>query len=318
MNNEKKLKKLTEYLVEPLNYDMGYYFKTGKKLFEKQTPYQKLEIHEFPAFGKVLRLDGIFQTSEKDEYLYHEILAHVPGIALNGPETALVIGGGDGGAAEELLKYSTIKKVVMVELDEDVVEASKAYIPSISNGAFESEKLELRFEDGIKYIENTNERFDQIFLDLTDPFGPSTALYTKEFYTMVSEKLTERGVLSLHIESPVSRPNIFGRIHYTLKTIFKHVRPMFNYVPLYGTMWGFAAASNQTDVLDINRKQIKERIANLKLNDLSFYNADTHFSVLAVPKYIDDILKIPREPIVKGTNLAVAEQLLTYLLCKEE
>ncbi|MDH5718208.1 MAG: polyamine aminopropyltransferase [Spirochaetia bacterium] len=307
---------LKNYLVEPLNSDMGYYFKTSNIIYEKKTKYQNLEIFDIPMFGKILRLDGVFQTSEKDEFLYHELLAHVPGIAINGSKKALVIGGGDGGAIEELLKYPNLEKVVMVELDEDVVTASKEYIPNISNGAFDSSKLELRFEDGIKYIQNTNESFDQILLDLTDPFGPSTELYTKEFYQTVSKKLSAQGVLSLHIESPISRPEVFARIYWTLKSIFKYVTPMVNYVPMYGSLWGFAAASNNTNVTDITKETIISRLKNHNIQNLKFYNENTHFSVMAMPQYINEIIKEEKSPILSGTHLNIEKDLDTFYICK--
>ena len=293
---EKKLKVCDDILVESLSPNMGYYFRSQNVLYRTETAFQSLEVHEFKDYGRVLRLDGIFQTSDRDEFLYHEPLAHVPGIAMNGAHTSLVIGGGDGGAAEELLKYPTMKKVVMVELDEGVVVASKKHIPDISKDAFDSDRLELRYEDGIKYIQNTNEKFDHILLDLTDPFGPSAALYTKNFYQDVNRILNPGGALSLHIESPITRPAIFSGLYWTLKSVFKNVTPMLNYVPLYGTLWGFAVASQTLEPLKISRDEVRRRLDQFNLPDLKFYNEDTHFSVMSLPNYVRDLIALEQKP----------------------
>lgn len=298
-------KRRDDLLIETLNPDMGYFFRSERKLHEERTKFQDLEVHQLPRYGRMLRLDGVFQTSDKDEFLYHEPLAHIPGITIDGPETALVIGGGDGGAAEEILKYNTIKKVVMVELDGGVVAACKKYIPGISNGAFENPKLELRIEDGIKYARETNEKFDHVLLDLTDPFGPSIELYTQEFYSVINSLLTDRGLVSLHIESPITRPELFSKLYYTLKSVFPIVRPMTNYVPLYGTLWGFAIAGRQSDPKNISKEEINARLKKFNLPALDFYNAEMHHALLALPNYILKLLETEQTPIRSGDTLPV-------------
>jgi len=298
-------KKREDLLIETLNPDMGYFFRTSKKIYETRTKFQDLEIHELPRYGRMLRLDGVFQTSDRDEFLYHEPLAHVGGITIDGPKKALVIGGGDGGAAEEFLKYNTIEKVVMVELDCGVVDACKEYIPGICGNAFNDPRLELRIEDGIKYVFETKETFDQVLLDLTDPFGPSIELYTHEFYAQISKILTEKGIVSLHIESPITRPELFSKLFWTLKSVFPIVRPMTNYVPLYGTLWGFALASKTQDPTSVDKKTIVERLAKHQLPELHFYNENTHHSLFALPNYVLEIIKAEQEPIRRGDTLPV-------------
>lgn len=307
----------SQYQVECLNPNMGYYFKSSKLLFTGESRFQKMEVHEFAGYGRVLRLDNIFQTSDWDEFLYHEPLAHVPAISLASqsvaPQKALVIGGGDGGMIEELLKYSSLKKVVMVELDEQVVEVSKKYLPKISNGAFDDSRTELLFEDGVAYIENSKDKFDQVILDLTDPIGPSVMLYTKEFYQAIANILTEQGTLSLHIESPISRPQVFSQLIWTLKSVFKHVRPMLNYVPMYGTLWAYAVASQQTDPLAIEKDAIKKSIEKFQLKDLKFYNPDTHKALLALPNYVQDLLEKPQELFTRNNPIHIEEGYTTEL-----
>lgn len=299
-----------DMMVETLNKNQGYFFRAGELIHKTRTEFQDLEVYDVPGYGRMLRLDGVFQTSYRDEFLYHEPLAHVPGITIDGPETALVIGGGDGGSIEELLKYRGLKKVVMVELDGPVIDASKKYLPEISNGAFESDRLELRVEDGIKYVKETNEKFDQVLLDLTDPFGPSIALYTDAFYKAVNNILTDRGAMSLHIESPITRPAVFARLVATLKSVFKHVNVMLNYVPMYGTLWSYAMVSQVHDATMIDEATIQERIKKHDLKDLQFYNEKTHHGLMALPNYVVDLLSQEAEIIDPETKLEIEEEVI--------
>lgn len=305
---QKKLEPLKDMLIETLNDNMGYFFRASELLFEKQTAFQDLAVYEFPHWGRVLRLDGVFQTSDRDEFLYHEPLAHVPGLCMNGPKRALVIGGGDGGAIEEILKYPTVEEVVMVELDRDVVDASKMHLPDISKGAFDNPKTTLLIEDGIAYIKNCQEKFDLVILDLTDPFGPSVSLYTQEFYNSVNNILSETGAFTLHIESPISRPALFQGIYHTLKSVFKFVSPMLNYVPMYGTLWAYAMASQVHDPLSISRETIKKRLDSFKLPDLQFINEDTYYSVLSIPNYVQSLLKEEKEPYTENNLIKIDEE----------
>ena len=205
----------------------------------------------------------------------------------------------------------------MVELDEEVVNASREYIPSIAGTAFESPRLDLRFEDGINYIKTCKEKFDLIVLDLTDPIGPSAALYTKEFYSAVNKVLNPKGALALHIESPVSRPEIFSGIYWTLKSVFKHVTPMLNHVPLYGTLWGFAIASQELDPSACTKGQVRDRLTRFAMTDIKLYDEKTHFTLQTIPKYIQEILDKKKKPYTKrnaphvegdlDTNLRIAK-----------
>lgn len=313
-----KLEKVDHFQAEILNNEMGYFFRFNEILYSDSTPYQKVQVLESSRFGKVLRLDNIFQTSEWDEFLYHEPLVHVPSISHGDIKNVLVIGGGDGGAIREFLKYPSLESITMIELDERVVQLCKKYIPSISNGSFDSPKLKLFFQDGVKFIRESNEKFDVIMLDLTDPFGPSVELYTKEFYHELSMHLTENGFISLHIESPISRPEIFARLYHTLKSVFSIVRPMTNYVPMYGTLWGYAVASNKTDPMEIPKNIIEERINHLQTKDLRFYNPETHFSLMTLPNYIQDLLKKPHLPISTGETLIEEDISGNWKICYQE
>lgn len=298
------------YLVEQVNPNYGFFLRAEAPILKGRTQFQDIEVFDTPMFGRVLRLDNVFQTSDRDEFFYHENICHVPAISHPAPRRALVIGGGDGGAAEELLKHSTMEQVVVAELDPGVVEAAKAYLGNIHNGVFDDERLDVRIMDGKAYIESTADRFDQIVIDLTDASGPSLALYTREFYGACRRVLGESGVLSLHLESPIAHPNTFNRIVKTLQSAFKIVRPYLVYVPTYGSLWGMASASDSVDPLSLTGQQVDDMIADRGLNRLQYYNGDTHRAVFAHPNFVRDLLRESAEPLSVG-NLVAGEVIPT-------
>lgn len=298
------------YLVEQVNPNYGIFLRAETPILKGRTRFQDIEIFDTPMFGRVLRLDNVFQTSDRDEFFYHENMCHVPAISHPAPRRALVIGGGDGGAAEELLKHRTLEQVVIAELDPGVVDAAKQYLGKIHNGVFDDPRLDVRIMDGKAYIETTQDRFDQIVIDLTDASGPSLALYTREFYAACRRVLGEGGVLSLHLESPIAHPNTFNRIVKTLQCAFKIVRPYFVYVPTYGTLWGMACASDQVDPLALTAEQVDARIVERGLHSLQFYNGDTHRAVLAQPNFVRALLRESAEPL-SADNLVAGEVIPT-------
>lgn len=288
----------------------GTYVHISRTIARRQTQYQALEVVDTPRFGRVLLLDGIVMTSERDEFFYHENIVHPAAIAHPRPRQALVIGGGDGGSSEELLKHSTIERVVLAEIDAGVIDAAKTHLQAVHRGAFDDPRLEVRIGDGKAFVESAQQRFDLIVLDLTDPVGPSAALYTREFYTACAAILGEQGMLSLHVESPVSQPQHFSRIIRTLQAVFPIVRPYLVYIPLYGTWWGMATASRGTDPLRLSGDEVQQRLAARGVTDLQFYNGDTHRALFALPNFVRAALNEPAE-ILTGTSEGLGE--MNYL-----
>ena len=202
----------TRYLAERLSADFGFYLSDRRLLDQRQSAWQHIEVFENPQFGRVMRIDGCFMTSERDEFFYHEPMVHLPAIAHPGVRRALVVGGGDGGAAEELLKLPGMERVVLAELDSEVIAMAREWLGAIHRGAFDDPRLELRLGDARAFIGQTEERFDQIILDLTDPFGPAVELYTVEFYAACRRILNPGGVVSLHLGSPIHLQESMRRI----------------------------------------------------------------------------------------------------------
>jgi spermidine synthase len=296
--------KSDRFLVEAVNRNYGFYLRVGPPVVESRTAFQQMEVFDSPMFGRMLRLDNVFQTSERDEFFYHENMCHIGAVSHPNPRKALVIGGGDGGAAEELLKHNTMQRVVLAELDEGVVEAARAHLAPIHRGVFADPRLEVRIGDGKAFIESGVEQFDQIVIDLTDASGPSLALYTREFYRDCRKVVGEGGVISLHCESPIAHPQTFNQIVKTLQSVFKVVRPYLVYVPIYGTLWGMACASDTVDPLALTEAEVDRRIRERGLQHLQYYNGATHRAVFALPNFVQRLLEQPAEPLTVDTPVA--------------
>lgn len=295
--------RIDSFAVEALSPDLGFYLRTTHRLAERRSPMQHIEIVETPLFGRAMRIDDCFMTSERDEFFYHEPIIQLPAVSHGRVRSALVIGGGDGGSIEELLKHPDMERVLMVELDADVVDMARTWLPNIHRGAFLDRRVEVHIGDGHAFINQCTEKFDQIVLDLTDPFGPAVALYTADFYAACQRALSPGGVLSLHIQSPIHRGPTLARIVASLKSAFPIVRPYLQYVPLYGTLWGMAMASDSVDPLTLTAEEVDRRIAALGLRDLQLYNGATHHALLAQPNYLRELLATPAAPIQVGDTL---------------
>src|SRR5690606_2736115 len=192
--NQAGYRQLMQLFDEGLHSGVNLALKVDKILYRDQTDLQDLMIFENKNFGRVMSLDGSVQTTEKDEFIYHEMFVHVPMLAHGNARRALIVGGGDGGAARQLMKYRDIA-VTMVDIDRTVVELSRKYMPSVSGGAFDDPRLDLVIADGCKFVKETDETWDVIIIDSTDPHGPGEVLYTQEFYSDCKSCLTPGGVI---------------------------------------------------------------------------------------------------------------------------
>lgn len=263
----------------------------GGKLLERfRTDYQEVAVYETAEFGRLYSLDGSLMASERDEFFCHENLVHPAAISHPEPHSALIIGGGDGGSAEELFKHPSIKNVTLVELDAGVVAIAQKYLETVHHGAIDDPRLTLHIGDGFDYIRAATDKFDLIVLDLTDPGGPSTPLYTAEFYAACRACLAPGGALSLHVGPPVAQPQRFREIIHILRSVFPLVRPCLLYIPLYGSLWGMACASDSLDPLALDAVAVDRILAQRGITDLQYYNGDTHRAVLAQPNFIRKLL----------------------------
>jgi spermidine synthase len=273
---------MTEFLTD----DWGFFVRSARQYERFSSPYQTVEVHDTVPFGKLFRLDGCFMTSERDEFFYHENLVHVAAVTHPSPERALIVGGGDGGSAEEILKHPSIKSVTLAEIDLAVVDISRKYLQQVHRGALDDSRVTLRIEDGFAFVQKDVEQYDLIVLDLTDPGGPSTSLYTTDFYRACAARLSPMGAMTLHIASPVAHPERIRATLASLRAAFATVSPYLTSVPLYGGMWMMACCSAMLDPRSMTPLQVDRRIAQRGLADLQYYNGDTHRAGFALPNFV--------------------------------
>jgi spermidine synthase len=280
---------MSEKIFERLNDGSGVYFE-GTLVHRRQTPFQLLEVYETPELGRIFRLDGYNMTSERDEFFYHENLVHPAAVAHPNPRRALVIGGGDGGSSEELLKHP-LEQAHMAELDPDVIEVSKRQFGRVHNGVFDNPRLQVTVGDGLAYLRETAVRYDLVSMDLTDPVGPSVELYSPATFSLVRRAMAPGGALTLHIGSPFSHPERVRATLASLRSVFPVVVPYFAYIPIYGSYWGFASASDSLDPSRMEPQQVERVIAARGIRELQYYNGDTHRAVFALPNYVRELVK---------------------------
>ena len=273
-------------LTEHLTDDWGLFVRSSAKLEAFRSPYQDVEVHDSATFGKLFRLDGHFMTSEKDEFFYHENLVHVAALAHPAPERALVVGGGDGGSAEELLKHPSMKDVTIAEIDGAVVDISRRYFQKVHHGALDDPRVTVKIEDGFRFVEHSREQYDVIVLDLTDPGGPSTALYTAQFYNACARRLTPSGAMTMHVASPVAHGTRIRETLAELRRAFPLVTPYLTSVPLYGGLWMMACCSARLDPRGQSATAIDLCIAERRLPHLQYINGETYRAALALPNFV--------------------------------
>ncbi len=282
------------WAMEQLNTGARFGYR-AELLHEQQTPYQKLELLQSPQFGKVLRLDDRFMTSEGEEFFYHEALIHPAALAHAAPRKALILGGGDGGAAKELLKHPSMERVVVAELDEVVVQTAREHLQAVHKGALNDARVDVQIGDGMALIDQTDERFDLLLMDLTDPDTPASDLYSDKAFTRMKRVLAPGGALVLHLGSPVFHAAQVSELAARLRQQFAVVRCYGLYIPLYGAYWGLAVASDTLDAAAPASLQLRERMMQRGLRDLRYYNADVHGALFALPNYYRQLLAGPAQ-----------------------
>lgn len=294
----------SELIFDWLNSHSGYGTTATKTLAQIQSPYQKVEVFDTQQFGKLFRLDGRMMTSEADEFFYHECMTHPAALSHPNPESILVIGGGDGGSSEELLKHPSVKRIVMAELDPVVIDISKKWLGSIHNGAFDDPRLEVKIGDGFEFVKSTPERFDMIVLDLTDPDTPAFHLYSEQFFRMCQRILRPGGMLTLHLGSPVYQAETVRKNAANLGKVFHHVAPMSLYVPLYGSLWCLAVASDTTDPRAMPTDAIEQRMVARDINGLRYYHPGLHAALFALPLFVQEQVQQPKAAPAETLRIA--------------
>ena len=257
--------------------------------FSGNTQFQKVEVLESDTFGRSLVLDGKTQSTEVDEFVYHEALVHPPMLLHPNPRTVFIGGGGEGGTLREVLTHASVERVVMLDLDKEVVELCRRYLPNHSQGSFDDPRLELIYEDARGYLANTQISFDVMIMDLVDPMegGPAYLLYTEEYYKIAKAKLAPGGILVTQSgpSGLLSYQECFTTIYKTLAEVFQHTIPMQAHVPAFQTLWGFTVASD-SPLAALSEDEINRLAAERIGKELRFYDGETQRNMRALPKYL--------------------------------
>ncbi len=273
------------------NLIFGYRVK--RVLYSGQSRFQKIDILDLYAYGKTLFLDNKIQSAQIDEHIYHEALVQPAMFTHPEPKSALIIGGGEGATLREVLKHGSIEKAVMVDIDGELVDASRKYLPEWSDGAFDDSRTELIIDDARKYIFETDEKFDVVISDLTEPLegGPSKYLFTKEFYNRVNDILTESGVLVVQSGSAVQMYNDFAAsVYRTLGEIFPAVGIYTVYIESFQMLWAFTIASRKERPEDLSEEVLNIRMKSRGVENLRFYLPKYHRGLFYIPRYLDEKL----------------------------
>jgi spermidine synthase len=266
--------------------DAAFSIQVDKILFKGKSKYQKIEILETRHFGRILIIDGFIMLTELDEFVYHEMIAHVPLYVHPNPENVLVIGGGDGGTVREVVKHSVVKQVDLVDIDRLVSEVSLKFLPTLSNKLL-SERVNCVYQDASSYVKNIEKKYDVIIVDSTDPINIGEGLFTREFYQNCFNVLQPTGILVNQAESPIFSAELVGFIAKKMKVIFDNLDFYQANIPTYPSgYWLFGFASKKYHPL----KDFQEDRYHKNKLKLKYYNSDLHFASFALPNFVRDIV----------------------------
>ncbi|MBH0162114.1 MULTISPECIES: polyamine aminopropyltransferase [Fictibacillus] len=272
------------WFTEKQTENFGITMKINKTYVSEQTEFQKLDMVETEEFGNMLILDGMVMTTQKDEFVYHEMVAHVPLFTHPNPKNVLVVGGGDGGVIREVLKHPSVEKAVLVEIDGKVIEYSKQYLPEIA-GDLENPRVEVKVDDGFMHIATSENEYDVIMVDSTEPVGPAAKLFEKGFYEGISKALKEDGIFVAQTDNPWFTPELISQVFSDVSEIFPITRLYTANIPTYPSgLWTFTIGSKKHDPLEVPA----ERFHDI---ETKYWTPQLHTAAFALPKFVSDLIK---------------------------
>ncbi|MDD2482527.1 MAG: polyamine aminopropyltransferase [Lutispora sp.] len=277
------------WFTEEHTDNVRFTIKVDKHIFSEQSPFQRIDFFDTNEFGRVFALDGYIMLTQKDEFIYHDMIVHVPMATNPNIKKVLLIGGGDGGSVRELTRYSTIESIHMVEIDQRVVECCREFLPQTSSKLDDS-RIRLFYEDGIKFISTKHKEYDLIIVDSTDPIGPGEGLFTEEFYKNCYGALKDDGILVNQHESPYydNTAKLMKRTHKRIKQFFPIVKVYQFHIPTYASgHWLFGFASKKYDPV----KDLDDKAWNSLGLETEYYNTELHKASFALPNYVIKMLK---------------------------
>ena len=255
-----------------------------------KSDFQKIDVFDTPEFGRVLVIDDYIMLTEKDEFIYHEMIAHVPMAVNPSIKKVLVIGAGDGGTVRELTRYNSLERIDLVEIDRKVVEICREFIPQTAS-KLDDKRVNLYFEDGLKFVKTKKNEYDLIIVDSTDPIGPGVELFTLEFYENCFDALVDDGILVNQHESPYypKDAKTMQRIHKKIKSVFPIATVYQAHIPTYGSgHWLFGFASKKYNPV----KDLNEELWNSLNLETNYYSTDLHKGSFYIPNYVKRMLEV--------------------------
>ncbi len=269
--------------------NVKFSIRVNRQLYSGKSEFQRIDVFESPEFGRFLTLDGYMMLTEKDEFIYHEMITHIPMAVHPNVKKVLVIGAGDGGVVRELVRYPEIEQIDLVEIDELVVEVCKKYLPKTAC-RLDDERVTIYYEDGLRFIRSCEDKYDLIIVDSTDPFGPGEGLFTKEFYGNCYKALHEDGIMINQHESPFYEEDAAAcqKAHKQIVQSFPISRIYQAHIPTYPSgHWLFGFASKKYHPL----KDLQEARWNLRGLSCNYYTTTLHKGAFYLPSYVEELLK---------------------------
>jgi spermidine synthase len=260
----------------------------GRLLHSEQTPFQKLDVYDHPHFGRVLTLDDLIQTTERDEFCYHEMLVHPALTSLERVEKVLIIGGGDGGTLRRVLEHGP-REAVMCEIDEAVVRVCREHMPAIADGALDDPRAQVVIGDGAAFVSDHEDSFDAVIVDGSDPVGPATVLFGESFFESCRRALRPGGVFVTQSGSPMFQTDEFRMVFANAAAAFPVAEAYLSIVPTYpGALWSYMTGSTEQPVSAVSAEAIRTRLEARGVS-ARFYTPDVHRSVFALPRFVEEI-----------------------------
>lgn len=294
--DEGTTQKPRRWMAEQSDGDEMILFAVNKTVTKRRTAMQDVEIVETPGYGTMLVLDGLIQSAEDDEHSYHEALVHPGMIAHANPREVLIIGGGEGATLREVLRYKTVERATMVDIDGELIELCKEHLDDWHQGSFDDPRAELVIGDGRAYLEETDRRFDVIVCDITDflDHGPALRLYTRQFYELVASRLNPGGVLIVQaLETSNMDPEEHAMLVRTVGEAFPVVRSYMTFISSFMYLWGFLTASQDVDPSTLTEAEVDARVAERLTSELKSYDGITHRGYFAIPKDLRALIAEP-------------------------
>ncbi|QXE01181.1 polyamine aminopropyltransferase [Terribacillus sp. DMT04] len=272
------------WYTEKQTESFGITAKVKRSLHSEQTEFQKLDMLETEEWGNMLTLDGMVMTTERDEFVYHEMLAHVPLFTHPNPENVLIVGGGDGGVIREVLKHDKVKKVILVDIDGKVIEYSKKFLPTIA-GMIDDPRADVRVGDGFMHIAESENVYDVIMVDSTEPVGPAVNLFSKGFYAGIAKALKEDGLFVAQTDNPWFKADLITQVNKDVKEIFPVTALYTANIPTYPSgLWTFTMGSKVHHPKEVDA-------SGLPHIETKYYTPELHHAAFVLPKFVQDLLK---------------------------